>query len=551
MASTKEGNLAHDTLVSSMRKLAAGDYKAAANGASDVLAIDPSNFDASITLSQALLHLRAFKDALSSLENVESDPRAEESLKIARRCYEEHQSGKYDIAEMTREALKSGRIMHGDYAIPDVGLRYLDNTKIRGLFALKDLKRGTLLFAEKAFVSVFPGDTPVRMPDNEYKKLRPPRPTDAPELVELVQKAMYTIFHKKLGWQLFNLHDPTRENLEKINGTTYDDYDPDSIDVPLQWNYKDDTDDWFTNCNILSCLRVENTVRASEFSMDGVILPGFLKRHKQLTRTGLAFASSNRVNPRGLFYGLGLLNHACISNCDQFYIGDMAFLCTSTDIPAGTELTLSYWSNLHSLSKRLDNANGYCLTCRCSLCKYQLQNAQKTKVAEMFVNKVKKQKLFTNIDFSRMLDSLKKVYGFECQIKVPVLQYHETRTAMISGDPTQEQLVSYLSATMDMYETFVSMMLDANQYQHAAHYRAECYMIGVHAKVQCGTLLMWALEVAVLCMFDQSGEINEATKAAWMRETRKCMQELYHSEDERIWEALLAPIFKDISKLRK
>jgi hypothetical protein len=174
---------------------------------------------------------------------------------------------------MIQEAPKSGRIMHGDYVSPDIGLKYLDNTDTRGLFALKDLKRGTLLFGEKAFISVFPGDTRVKLPNNDYNTLRVPQPNDAPELDELIRKAMYAIFHQKLGWQLFNLHDPTRKRPEKTNNTKYNDYDPDPIDVPLQWNYKNDSESWLTNCNILSCLRVENTVRASEFRMEGVSLP--------------------------------------------------------------------------------------------------------------------------------------------------------------------------------------------------------------------------------------------------------------------------------------
>lgn len=148
-----------------------------------------------------------------------------------------------------------------------------------------------------------------------------------------------------------------------------------------------------------------------------------------------------------------------------------------------------------------------------------------------------------------MLDSLKRVYGFECHIKVPLLQYHETHTAMISNDTTREQLLSYLSATADMYETFVSLMLNGSQFQHAAHYRAECYMIGVHAKVPLGTLLQWALEIAILCMFDKSGEIGGRVKAAWMDEAKKCLKDYYHSQDDRVWEVLMAPIVKDIKKL--
>jgi hypothetical protein len=229
----------------------------------------------------------------------------------------------------------------------------------------------------------------------------------------------------------------------------------------------------------------------------------------------------------------------------------MKFLYTSSDIPAGTELTLSYWSSLYPLSERKEHADGYCVACHCSLCKYQEQIEQKTKVAEMFVNKLKKGKIFTNVEFSRMLDTLKKVYRFECHTAIPLLQYHETHTAMISDDTTQEQLLSYLSATANMYETFVSLMLRGAQFQHAAHYRAECYMIGVYAKVPVRMLLTWALEIAILCMFDKSGEIEERVKTAWMNEAKQCLKKFYHSQDDRVWEVLMAPIVKDINKLAR
>src|SRR5271156_588358 len=105
--------------------------------------------------------------------------------------------------------------MHGDYVNTDVELKYRENTDTRGLFARKELKRGTLIFAEKAVISVFPRDPAISMPTYEYKQLRTPSPKDDPLLLQLIEEAFYAVFHRKLGWQLYNLHDPRRQKLEK------------------------------------------------------------------------------------------------------------------------------------------------------------------------------------------------------------------------------------------------------------------------------------------------------------------------------------------------
>ena len=60
---------------------------------------------------------------------------------------------------------------------------------------------------------------------------------------------------------------------------------------------------------------------------------------------------------------------------------------------------------------------------------------------------------------------------------------------MISNDTIQEQFLSYLFVIVDMYETFIDLMLNGSQFQHATHYHAEYYMIDIHAKVPLETLL--------------------------------------------------------------
>jgi SET domain len=542
---TKKSSKAREisnTLASSIKDFTTGNYKKSVSEASRVLELDPSNIDAALILSKSLLELRAFKDALSALEKWESDPRVKDALEIARRCHQEHLTGEFNFAEMLREAQQTSRIMHGDYVSPDIGLSYIKNTELRGVHALKDLKRGTLILAEKALVSVFPSDPPFNYPRFDRYYETKARPEESPMIAKLIQKTLYSIYYHNIGSHIINLHDLTRERLEQMEGRKYPDYDRDSIDVPLQWDYKQVKKYYSSVPKGLACTQIDNAVRGNQYKADRLGLSQTLEAYRHLTKTGLIFYDKDTSSAQGLYYALSFINHHCIGNCDRVFIGDMVFLRTIADIPAGTELTVPYWSSLFSLPVRNDYADAYIFTCRCSLCRYQTRNKQKLEVSELFNKKFRLDYSITVDKMVGMLNALKKVYGFGMEIDKPLSQYH-TRSSVLSGNTTQTNLLTYLSATGDLYQTLVTRSAAARQFSEAANYRAEAYAIAVEAGVNPGMLFVNAFEV--VCLLHRIRGGDNSVVAVWIDEAKMRLKEIYFG-DEKVWDILIAPVLKDI-----
>jgi SET domain len=260
----------------------------------------------------------------------------------------------------------------------------------------------------------------------------------------------------------------------------------------------------------------------------------------------------NEVSAHCLFYAMSFANHACISNCDRLIVGDVAFLTTTTDVPAGAELTVSYWSSLWPLSLRTSNADEYFTECHCSLCKYQNDEQQKMRTARLFNEKITTERYITVPRMVAMLNSVQKIFGF--QLNVDALQYPRTRHSRaerpLSGDPSQEQLLSYISSTAEMYELLVHNHADIRQYANAAKFRAEFYVIVDIAKAAPTLVFEWAFEVATLCMLDRTGEIKSETTAAWLNEARLKLKKMYLQDDD-VWDVLVAPILRDIKRFAK
>jgi hypothetical protein len=233
----------------SEQNCADGNYRAAFKEAARAIELDPSNVQGRIAASTASLHLRAFKDALSVFDGYENDLGAQDALLLAHNCYEEHYTGKLNVSQLVREARRSKRLMHGDYINPDIGLESHDGK--RGLYALRDLKRGSTVIVEKAVFSVFPSDPPcdVSHLDSAFRAV-PNIPSD-PMIGPLIQKAMKTIVQHQIGGHIFNLHDPTAQMLVKLTRLRGEEImdlkeSSDSVEVPLQIDFKEDSEEWHT-----------------------------------------------------------------------------------------------------------------------------------------------------------------------------------------------------------------------------------------------------------------------------------------------------------------
>jgi hypothetical protein len=80
---------------------------------------------------------------------------------------------------------------------------------------------------------------------------------------------------------------------------------------------------------------------------------------------------SEEERGRGLWLLPSHINHRCVFNVHRYFVGDLMFLRTSTDVRAGTELTMAYLANdipVHERQKELERRD---FTCSCHLCQYE------------------------------------------------------------------------------------------------------------------------------------------------------------------------------------
>ena len=145
------------SLVLGAYRLCQGDYFGAYQDGCRVLSVANSALEPRILLSEALINLRAFPEALHVLYGYEDHPTAKPWFEVAEKCYNEYRTGSYNIPEMLMEAQESHRLTHGDFVSEDVKIDF-GRDRLRGLFASMDIPAGTLIIAEKAIFSVFPDD---------------------------------------------------------------------------------------------------------------------------------------------------------------------------------------------------------------------------------------------------------------------------------------------------------------------------------------------------------------------------------------------------------
>jgi hypothetical protein len=429
------------------------------------------------------------------------------------------------------------------------------NLRWRWLKQQGDLKRGTIVIAEKAIFSVFPSDPSEKLSRLASKiKLRNWDPD--PMSTRLARKAMTTISEHQVGGQIFNLHDHTAEILNRATKLPVLESPKDSTEVQLQHDFKTEPEAWYTINELLTPLSVENIIGSNQHQMEGVGLrmPRPFWDKKILEKTGLIMRTSElRPTAKALFYATSFMNHSCLDNTGRFTIGDFMFVYTTKDIHAGEELTTFYWSNIHPLSTRSDNARQYLFACHCSLCEYQTQESDKFRTVSLFADKLTTEKYITVPKLTAMINALKKVFGFSLAVgglQYPVLARQSAFKTPLFGDPSREALISYLSATAQMYSLFVQTHNGIQQFSDSAKFRADFYVIAVQAEVAASDLVEMAFEIAVLCKLDRSGTISPEVTAAWVEEARMRTKDLFLQDDE-VWKVTFAPILKDINALAR
>lgn len=191
--------------------------------------------------------------------------------------------------------------------------------------------------------------------------------------------------------------------------------------------------------------------------------------------------------------------------------------------------------------------------CRCSLCQYQTEQRQKLDIAFLFAKTLDGERWITQPKLVVMTESLQHIFGFGFKIdtlQYPILARKDDFEGALSGEPSEEAFLSYITSRADICQLFVGTYEEREQFAKAAKYRADYYVISVEANVLLSTLVGLALNVAILCILGRTGGIGHETTLAWIKEVKKKLTDLYLN-DERLWDVLVDPLLKNVKALAR
>lgn len=295
------------------------------------------------------------------------------------------------------------------------------------------------------------------------------------------------------------------------------------------------------------CEKVERIVRWNGFEIGSMSFNDSLRKWPDIKGSKFPLFEKSESASHGLFYSAAFINHSCMPNCGRFFIGDFMFTYALSKLQAGDELSLEYWSGLSSPTLRQKNARKYKFTCGCSLCVYQRKEAQRMSTAESFTPKVS-EKIIAAQELRNRLDALQKLFGFH--VVQEGLRYAFTpsndRHIFLAGNPSTEQLASFLSVAGELYNILVDGYHRDQEFFAAAVTRAEYCLIGAHARPVISETLMATstLEVWMLWVRCHPNDVPvnyKTLKKLWKAEAMRMFSSVFLN-DERVWEYVSAAV---------
>lgn len=244
----------------------------------------------------------------------------------------EQQSGEYDFSAMAQSATSSHRKL--DHA------SFTSNTMIassanrgRGLFAAKEIKRGSVVMVEKAFCANFGGDL-----GKDYSLLvsintdRMEIGTCAERLYELTDKIIRNPHHAS---RFLNLYDGGKFKQKQVS-------------------------------------RVDGAVVVDTFQVQAIAgLNGF---ECPSIRSSLDVEEGKARQSTGVWIHASYINHSCLPNTCTAFIGDMMIVRATDDIKAGEEIFTTYNPVAISFPKRNEKFSMWWgFQCDCRLCQLESQ----------------------------------------------------------------------------------------------------------------------------------------------------------------------------------
>ena len=203
--------------------------------------------------------------------------------------------------------------------------------------AKNDIKKGSLLIAEKPIISVNKVDTTGKeLPHSEIKKIE---------------------LFKKLKEKLKNEPEKMKSFFKLYNGKNL-------------------------NKNL------EERAKNNEISDEDILK---VLQYNELSPYKSLYVYTPIVI--GLWFYSSLINHSCLPNCDYIGIGDFIFIISIEDIPKGDELTISYVPNDIEYSERIEKLKNWDFKCQCKLCKKEeelFKNIPEKKIINEYITELNK-----------------------------------------------------------------------------------------------------------------------------------------------------------------
>ncbi|CAF1352315.1 unnamed protein product [Didymodactylos carnosus] len=312
-------------------------YEAALDDCRQVLECDVGNEKAIFRSAKAFYGLEEYEQALVKMQLYSkvaaNKDEAHRELKNIRDRLFEKQRGIYDWNVMIAEAKKSAtpRLDHASYVGP-VRVANISNEKGRGLILTQNVCKGELLLCSKAFEICYPTETGTVIYINTETKL-----TDKGAQGMLASKIVQKLLNNpSLAKPFFDLY-AGQHRLAKIPPTTST---PPVVDVF-----------WVADiCSMNSFEVTDSDLNPREDERNAF-------RYNHLTDSA-----------SGLFLMPSYINHTCLGNCIRSFVGDMMIVRALDDLPAGTELLMSYTDILLELEDRQSTIAKHGFTCDCKLC---------------------------------------------------------------------------------------------------------------------------------------------------------------------------------------
>ncbi|XP_065859464.1 methyltransferase FGSG_00040-like [Euphorbia lathyris] len=321
------------------------EFTQALEDCDEALMTESSHFESVICKGKILLCLNKYSLALYCFKKALLDPQTDANRETLNDCVEKckklqllSRTGAFDISDWVINHFPGKSLALAEFIGP-IQIKKSEFSG-RGLFAIKDMDAGTLLFVNKAIATercILSGEDS----DQNAKLVMWKNFVD--EVVKTTQK-----WGRIRDWII----------------TLSTGEDEDKLEVPEMSLFKPDGD-------------VDNNLENED--LDKARLMNILDVNSLVE----ASVSSKVLGNNRHLYGVGLwvlasfINHSCTPNSRRLHIGDYILVHVSRDVKSGEEITLPYFDILSPLEKRKEMLKEWGFNCNCKRCKFEEETSMK------------------------------------------------------------------------------------------------------------------------------------------------------------------------------